>query len=185
HIDHIQDCSLSDNGKLAVTGSKDQSLRLWDLSNGDCLDVFQGHTGALTGVAVNESGRFAVSSSVDGTLKVWDLASGPAPTPLAGHESPVRGVLFTPDGERAVSFTTVQFEGAAGSFPVVKKVPVRSSGESDWAQQYTSPRVWDTAAGACLQTLKGHRCPVETMAIAPNSRIAVSICGWHGQFFSK
>ena len=34
---------LSTDGRYALSGSDDKSLKLWDVSNGKCLRTFQGH----------------------------------------------------------------------------------------------------------------------------------------------
>ena len=57
-----------------VSGSADETLRVWDLASGQCLHVLEGHTDEVTAVAVAE-GR-VVSGSRGQTLRVWDLAFG-------------------------------------------------------------------------------------------------------------
>ena len=45
----------------------------WDLETGRALRTLEGHSGAVSGVAVTPDGRRAISASWDKTLKVWDL----------------------------------------------------------------------------------------------------------------
>ena len=65
----------------ALFGSWDGLLRLWNLTNGERVREFRGHTGIVHAVAVTDDGR-AVSASGDGTLRVWDLRSGACPLTL-------------------------------------------------------------------------------------------------------
>jgi WD40 repeat protein len=64
------------DGSRALSGSRDNTLRLWDLATGETLRTFQGHTHWVTGVAVSSDGQRAASSSVDNTLALWDLDTG-------------------------------------------------------------------------------------------------------------
>jgi WD40 repeat protein len=61
---------------MAVSGSSDGTVRVWDLSGGHCSAVLEGHTDRVTSVVVTADGQTAVSESYDGTVRVWDLASG-------------------------------------------------------------------------------------------------------------
>jgi WD40 repeat protein len=107
--------------------------------------TLEGHTGAVTAVAVTPDGRRAVSGSLDNTLLVWDLKSGETERALEGHGGVVRAVAVTRDGRRAVS----------------------GSGDS-------SLQVWDLESGQMVLTLKGHRREVDGVAVTPDGRHAVS-----------
>ena len=58
--------AMSDN--LVVSGSRDNTLRLWNLTTGECLDVLQGHVAAVRCVCFD--GKKIVSGSYDYTVKV-------------------------------------------------------------------------------------------------------------------
>jgi WD40 repeat protein len=64
------------DGRRAVSGSYEKTLRVWDLDSGECLLLLQGHTESVYSVAVCTDGRRAVSGSLDKTLRVWDLKNG-------------------------------------------------------------------------------------------------------------
>jgi WD40 repeat protein len=53
-----------------VSGSRDKTLRVWDVTEGLCLQTMRGHTGWVNCVGVLRDGR-VVSGSRDKTLKVW------------------------------------------------------------------------------------------------------------------
>ena len=55
---------MSGDGRLAVSASDDQTLKVWDLDSGRELRTLQGHTGWVHGVALSGDGRLAVSASV-------------------------------------------------------------------------------------------------------------------------
>ncbi len=57
-----------------ISASKDRTLKVWDLSNGQELLTLRGHTGTVRGLAV--AGGVVISASLDRTLKVWDIYRG-------------------------------------------------------------------------------------------------------------
>jgi tetratricopeptide (TPR) repeat protein len=73
HADAVRSVSWSADGRFALSGSLDQTVRLWETATGHCLRVLQGHTDAVTSVSLSADGRFALSGSSDGTLRLWEL----------------------------------------------------------------------------------------------------------------
>jgi WD40 repeat protein len=59
-----------------VSGSNDETLRVWELGTGETKTTLQGHTNSVNAVAVTPDGRHVVSGSGDNTLRVWDLKDG-------------------------------------------------------------------------------------------------------------
>ena len=65
----------SDGGRL-LSGSEDNTIRLWKLEGtGEPLSL-AGHAGAVTGIAFAAEDRQALSWSRDHTLRFWDLDKG-------------------------------------------------------------------------------------------------------------
>ena len=77
--------ALSADGKRAVSGSVDNTLRVWDLDGQAPPRVLEGHTGWVKAVALSADGKRAVSGSGDKTLRVWDLDGQTPPRVLEGH----------------------------------------------------------------------------------------------------
>ncbi|MFB7081104.1 hypothetical protein ACFCYO_27175, partial [Streptomyces sp. NPDC056308] len=71
--------AVVDGRPVAVTGSVDETVRVWDLTTGQPIgEPLTGHTGAVCAVAtaVVDGRPVAVTGSVDETVRVWDLATG-------------------------------------------------------------------------------------------------------------
>ena len=73
HEDWVTAVAALPNGRRAISGSEDGTMRLWDLDNGIELSRYKGQQGAIMAVAALPDGRRAVTASFDGTIGLWDL----------------------------------------------------------------------------------------------------------------
>ena len=74
------------DGSTALSGSDDNTLKLWDLARGrHHPHTHNGHTDYVSSVAIAPDGRTGLSGSQDKTLRLWDLASGSTIRTLTGH----------------------------------------------------------------------------------------------------
>ena len=78
--------AFSPDGARIVSGSDDQTVRVWDAASGAELLVLRGHEGPVYAAAFSPDGARIVSGSGDGTVRVWDAASGAEQLVLRGHE---------------------------------------------------------------------------------------------------
>lgn len=70
-----------------VSGSRDTTLRLWDVSTGRCERVLTGHVAAVR--CVQFDGRRVVSGAYDYMVKVWDPETEACLHTLQGHTNRV------------------------------------------------------------------------------------------------
>ncbi|KAK3577757.1 hypothetical protein CHS0354_017456 [Potamilus streckersoni] len=87
HDDHVITC-LEFHGNRIVSGSDDNTLKVWSSLNGKCLRTLVGHTGGVWSSQMQ--GNTIISGSTDRTLKVWNADSGQCIHTLYGHTSTVR-----------------------------------------------------------------------------------------------
>ncbi|MFD0250938.1 WD40 repeat domain-containing protein, partial [Streptomyces sp. NPDC127113] len=64
-----------DGRPIAITGSRDETIRLWDLIAHKPIAQLHGHTAAISAVAsATIDGRpIAITGSRDETIRLWDL----------------------------------------------------------------------------------------------------------------
>ena len=55
-----------------ITGSSDDSLKVWDMENAACIRTIRGHTSSIYSLTYSQSGLL-ISGSFDGTIKFWDM----------------------------------------------------------------------------------------------------------------
>ncbi|MBD2726652.1 WD40 repeat domain-containing protein [Nostoc sp. FACHB-892] len=103
HNNSVNAVAIAPDGKTAVSGSDDNTLKVWDLHTGKEISTLTGHNDWVRAVAIAPDGKTAVSGSDDNTLKVWDLHTGKEISTLTGHNGSVYAVVIAPDGKTAVS----------------------------------------------------------------------------------
>ncbi|NQV25988.1 MAG: protein kinase [Rhodopirellula sp.] len=97
----VLSAEFSNDGKLVITASEDNTARIWDATSGKELSVLAGHTARVTSVAFapGENPARAVTASQDGTVKLWDTSESKEILTLDGHTREVTSVTFSPDGK--------------------------------------------------------------------------------------
>jgi WD40 repeat protein len=67
----VYSVTFSNDDSQIVSGSGDSTVRVWDVLTGEEIKRFEGHTGAVTSVALYSDGRRIASASKDGTVRIW------------------------------------------------------------------------------------------------------------------
>jgi len=70
-----------------VSGSRDATLRMWNIRSGECVHVLTGHVAAVR--CVQYDGVRVVSGAYDYTVRVWDPATESCMHVLQGHTNRV------------------------------------------------------------------------------------------------
>ncbi|MEM7554693.1 MAG: caspase family protein [Cyanobacteria bacterium P01_A01_bin.84] len=73
HDDVVTSVAFSSNCKFIVSGSRDNSLRLWNLKGRQISEPLRGHESWIEGVAFSSDNKSILSSSKDGTIRRWDV----------------------------------------------------------------------------------------------------------------
>jgi len=142
--------AFSLDGRTALSGGVDDTLKLWDVASGKELRTFTGHSGMVESVAFSPDGRTALSAGDDDkTMRLWEVATGKELRRFM-HSEQVKAVAFSRDGRIALSGTYAV--GAGGN----------------------ELRLWEVATGKELGRFMGHWRGLTSVAVAPDGRTAVS-----------
>ncbi len=191
HTDSVWSVAVSPDGQRIVSGSDDNTVRIWDAATGKPIgQPLQGHKASVFSVAVSPDAQRIVSGSADNTVRIWYAATcEPFGKPLQGHTDSVGSVAVSPDAQRIVSGSadnTVRIWDAATGEPIgqplqghtnqVYSVTVSPDGQrivSGSADK--TVRIWNAATGEPIgQPLQGHTDRVLSVAVSPDGQRIVS-----------
>ena len=102
HSNLIMCVAFAPDGKRAVSGSHDETVRVWEAETGKEVRSVAQEEG-IRGMAVAPDGGRVLLGGADGIVRLWDVESGQELRLLKGHTGEVTGVAFSLDGRRALS----------------------------------------------------------------------------------
>nr|CAD7438512.1 unnamed protein product [Timema bartmani] len=73
-------------GPFLASGSRDKTIKVWDIGTGLCLFTLVGHDNWVRGVVFHPGGKFIISASDDKTVRVWDTRNKRCMKSLEAHQ---------------------------------------------------------------------------------------------------
>lgn len=83
HEDSVR--AVCGHQNLAVSGSYDFRVRVWDLTTFRCKHVLEGHANKVYAATIDPERNRCISASMDYHIKIWDLETGSQLHTLVGH----------------------------------------------------------------------------------------------------
>lgn len=90
HEDAVYCLQFSKN--FMITGSRDRTIKVWDLSTCFCKETLYGHDGSVLCLLYNDN--YIISGSSDATIRIWDINTFELLRVLRGHVQAVLDVQF-------------------------------------------------------------------------------------------
>jgi WD40 repeat protein len=142
HTEAVNSVCFSPDGRYALSGSEDRTVKLWDIEKGNCIRTLSGHTEAVNSVCFSPDGKHALSGSVDKTVKLWDIEKGNCIRILSGHTETVNSVCSSPDGKHVLSCSVDR-----------------------------TAKLWDTKTGKCIHTFEGYNPFADAVCFSPDGKM--------------
>ena len=95
--DFIRGIEYSPDGNYLISGSFDQTIRIWSTKDGSLIRTIT-EKDRIWGIALSPDGQLIASASNDHMVRLWQVSSGTLLKVLEGHSDPVMRVAFSPDG---------------------------------------------------------------------------------------
>ena len=146
--------ALEDIGK-ACTGSRDYTVRLWDLETADCVQTSKISRNVVSFVRRIPGEKTVIQASEDLRLRIWDVRdfTTPAQT-FEGHVNIPHCCDVSEDGNYVISSSN-GFDDGAGC----------------------EVKVWDRRAGKVLREMRGHGMSTTCCAVLTSPAAAAAAAG--------
>jgi WD40 repeat protein/serine/threonine protein kinase len=150
------------------------------------LQIFEGHTGDIHGMALTSDGSRALTGSFDGTLRLWNVQSAKEERLLTGHTGWVTSVALTPDGKLGLSGSHDQtarlwnmdngkeIRQFPGHSELIESVALSPDGRLAAAAGRRPVRLWDVETGKELDGLTGDSDSARCVCFSPDSKTVLS-----------
>lgn len=178
------------DGKRVLTVADGNVARLWDLSTGKEVFSLEGHSDAVSSVAVSPDGNKLATASYDSGVRIYDATSGERLRTMF-EDGGALFVAFSADSRRLLTAGFDSKDIARGTvWDVESGRRLLTVGDQlgaiyciisdpDGTRIATGGfdgivRIWDGATGKLLNTLFGHSAKVAEVAFSPDGKLLAS-----------
>jgi WD40 repeat protein len=145
HNHNITAARFSPDSRYIVSGSWDNTVRLWEVESGHETRTFKGHQDAVTDVCFSPDGRQILSAGMDKTVRLWRMDNSTPTVFCSIRKGFFSSARFSPDG-RLILLGTTQ----------------------------AAVQLWDIHSGRKLRDYKGSNLCINSVCISPDNRYVLA-----------
>ena len=187
HKQRVNKVKITPDGIKILSCSFDQTVKIWDTSNGQLINTFEGHKEILSTLNVSPDGKYIMSGDAIGLIKVWDIESGKAIKSLKNFDKYIGSINFSADGKYVAASSGDNIINIY-SFPKLKCLHTLSGhidGINSTAISHdnkylisgsldNSIRIWDFLTGSLIKAFKAHDNSILSVVFSPDEKYIIS-----------
>ncbi|MBW4620613.1 MAG: pentapeptide repeat-containing protein [Cyanosarcina radialis HA8281-LM2] len=179
--------SGGESERIIASCSEDQTIKLWQVSTGQCIANIHGYTNWVKAVAFSPDGQKIASGHKDRTLRIWDVNTGRCTRELREHAGGIIATAFHPNRDLVVSGSEDATIKIWNSIDGKRLSTLRGHKDEVWSLQFSpdgrtlasasndrTVKLWDLDSRECLFTLEGHDNRVAAVAFSPQGQMLAS-----------
>ncbi len=197
HTDSVWSVEYSADGKILASGSRDNTIRLWDPQTTKNIAVLTGHQNGVTDIVISgDSQTLASVGAGEKFVRLWNLNTHKPIADLTGNFNAIYSLAYSPDSD---IIAAGDFDGTVRLFSAKKKkrtatlvghnlapsditepgsvlsLAFSPNGETlASGSRDTTIRLWDKKTTHHKVTLTGHSGRVTTIAFSSDGKIIAS-----------
>lgn len=187
HSSWVTAVAIAPSHSMLVSGSLDDTIRLWHLAKGELLATLPGHRRGVNALTISPDGNILLSGGDDYTVKAWNLHNGVLLRTLSGHSRDVSAIAISPDGQILASGAedrTIRFWDANTGNPLktltnagsmVKSLTISPDGKTLVSGGFDNNlKLWSLQTGDLLKTFTGHLSTINAVLVTPDNQLVIS-----------
>jgi WD40 repeat protein len=173
---------FSPDGALVVTGSWDNSAKIWDAKTGKAVrKLIGGHTSFVNSAVFSPDGAWVLTAGDDRIAVLWNAATGEVIRTFKGHADRVRSAVFSLDGlfvltasnDRTAKIWNAKTGLVVKTFTghklgVLCAAFSRSGNRIVTGSEDNTAKIWDAETGEEIVTIVGHTASINSVAFSPD-----------------
>jgi WD40 repeat protein/energy-coupling factor transporter ATP-binding protein EcfA2 len=187
HYSSVTSVSFSPDGKTLASGSRDDTIKLWNVETGKEIRTLSGHNESVSSVSFSSDGKTLASGSWDKTIKLWNVETGEEIRTLTGYQDYVNSVSFSSDSKTLASGgndstiklwnveTGQEIRTLTGHNESVSSVSFSSDGKTlASGSEDKTIKLWNVETGQEIRTLTGHNESVQSVSFSSDGKTLAS-----------
>ncbi len=128
HYEQITAIKFSDDGNYVVSGSRDQTAKVWEIATGREIRTFMGSPEAIKTLDISADGKRLITVCGDSLAWLWEVATGKLIRKVKDEGDIINNAIFSHDGSKIIT-----------------------AGKNHYA------KIWDATTGDSLRSFKDKR----------------------------